>query len=217
MKTGFFDATPLGLHLAISNCNATAAMAMASHFIGRLKNEGSSDGNPLSTKAKRGCVVFTSSPAGFMPAPFSCMYGATKAYLTEFATSIAPECAPLGIDVSVVHPSPVASRFYDQVKHSIDLLEMFKATGTTPDTLAQIMLAGVGRRVVIEQGYYPASVRMFLRILDPVFFAELMACISSYLPDYARMRAAEAEALAGGATASKGQKGGRARAGSRSS
>lgn len=113
MKTGFFDATPMGLHLAISNCNATAAMAMASHFIGRLKNEGSRDGNPLSTDGKRGCVVFTSSPAGFMPAPFSCMYGATKAYLTEFATSIAPECAPIGIDVSVVHPSPVASRFYD--------------------------------------------------------------------------------------------------------
>lgn len=98
---------------------------------------------------------------------------------------------------------------------------MFKATGTTPDTLARVMLAGVGRRVVIEQGYYPASVRLFLKVLDPVFFAELMASISSYLPDYARMREAEAKKLAdegaAGGVTSKGSGKGRGRSGSRTS
>jgi len=77
---------------------------------------------------------------------------------------------------------------------------MFKATGTTPETLANCMLAGVGRRVVIEQGYYPATVRMFLKIMDSVFFAELMANISSLLPDYQRMREEEAKKLESGSS-----------------
>lgn len=100
------------------HCNATSATRIAHHFIREMKS-----------KNLRGCVCFTSSPAGLMPTPFSAMYGATKAYLTELAQSIAPEVKGLGINVSVCHPSPVKSRFYDKT-HSIDMLEMFKKTGT---------------------------------------------------------------------------------------
>lgn len=99
------------------HCNATSATRIAHHFIRKMK-----------LANLPGCVCFTSSPAGFMPTPFSAMYGATKAYLTELAQSIAPEAKGLGIDVAVCHPSPVKSKFYDGT-HSIDMLEMFKNTG----------------------------------------------------------------------------------------
>ena len=113
IKTGFFDSTTLGAscslagirgtaalpcrgvtlvlllvtvcadaQLANLHCNATSSVAVAHHFIRRLRKE---EGKP------RGCVVFTSSPAMLMPCPFSCMYGATKAFITSLATSMSAE------------------------------------------------------------------------------------------------------------------------------
>lgn len=45
-----------------------------------------------------------------MPSPFAVSYAATKAMLSMFAISLAPEVKWMGIDVLAVHPSPVASR-----------------------------------------------------------------------------------------------------------
>ena len=139
IKTGFFADSDVEGQLANYHCNATASVHLAHHYISRMRASG-----------KRGCVVFTSSPAALMPCPFSAMYvsfqtgfpwfqkiycpasvatterkllhflrnrryGATKAFLTEFAVSIAPELKNEGIDISVVHPSPVDSMFYQKV------------------------------------------------------------------------------------------------------
>ena len=175
--TGFFDSTPLAAQLANARCNAIAAMALAHDIVARLQ------------KAKaRGCIVFTSSPAGFMPAPFSAMYAATKSFLTAFATSLAPEVAAEGIDVSVVHPSPVASRFYEGA-HDIDILKMFKATGVSPDVLAKCMIAGAGRAVVIDQGYYTVATRVLLKIIDVTALASIITAMAPTLPDFVKMRA----------------------------
>ena len=51
----------------IQKGNATAAVNISHHFSSKL----------VSAK-KKGCIVFTSSVAGFIPTPFSGMYGATK-------------------------------------------------------------------------------------------------------------------------------------------
>jgi len=63
LVTGFFDQAPLGKLLANVECNATAAVNITHHFVSKL----------VSAK-KKGCVVFTSSVAGFIPTPFSGMY-----------------------------------------------------------------------------------------------------------------------------------------------
>lgn len=94
--TGLFADSPLGRQMANYHCNATAPVVITHHFVNRL----------LDAKA-RGAVCFTSSPAGLMPTPLTCMYASTKAFLTTFATSIGPELRSDGIDVLVVHPSPV--------------------------------------------------------------------------------------------------------------
>ena len=41
------------------------------------------------------------------------MYASTKAFMTMFATSLAAEVRSLGVDVVVVHPSPMATNFFD--------------------------------------------------------------------------------------------------------
>jgi short-subunit dehydrogenase len=53
--------------------NATAAVNISHHFVSKL----------VSSK-KKGCVVFTSSVAGFIPTPFSGMYGTLFTVLTFF-------------------------------------------------------------------------------------------------------------------------------------
>ena len=150
IKTGFFCDHPVEVQLANHTCNATAAVEITHHFVSIMLK-----------KKLRGCVGFTSSPAGFTPCPFSVMYGATKAYLTEFAASLAPELKPDGIDVCVVHPSPVASRFYEGT-HSIGILLFFKGTATGPDRIANALFASMGRTVIRDQGYYPPMTKLLL-------------------------------------------------------
>ena len=60
-----------------------------------------------------------------MPSPFTVLYAATKSFISSFAASLAAEVKHHGIDVTVIHPSPVATRFYDNQKQ-IDLLDFFK-------------------------------------------------------------------------------------------
>jgi short-subunit dehydrogenase len=86
-------------------CNATASFAIAHHFL-----------QILVSKQLRGCIVFTSSVAGFIPTPFAASYAATKAFVSQLACSLHIEVKSLGIDVCAVHPSPVASNFYEKVR-----------------------------------------------------------------------------------------------------
>lgn len=95
--------------LANVECNATASFAIAHHFLQRL----------VSNKQK-GCIVFTSSVAGFIPTPFAASYAATKAFVSQLACSLHIEVQSLGIDVCAVHPSPVNSNFYEKVRELIE-------------------------------------------------------------------------------------------------
>jgi short-subunit dehydrogenase len=100
--------------MANLECNAVSAVQITHVFVTRML-----------AKKLRGCVVFTSSAAACQPCPFSCMYGATKAFVSSFGASLAVEVKTRGIDVTVVHPSPVASRFYDNA-HALDSIAFFK-------------------------------------------------------------------------------------------
>lgn len=165
--------------MANYNCNATSAMALAHFFVQHMK------------QAKLpGLIMFTSSPASLMPSPSCALYGSTKAFLTEFAMSLAPEVASMNIDVSVMNPSPVATNFYNGA-HDIDMLKFFKSTATTPDIIADAMLAGAGRLVVVEQGYYSAVVRVLLKIADIVFIAQMTKLSAPTMSDFINLRATQ--------------------------
>lgn len=105
--TGFVDQTPLPKLLSNVECNSTASFAIAHHFLQKLV-----------TNKQKGCIVFTSSVAGFIPTPFAASYAATKAFVSQLACSLHIEVQSLGIDVCAVHPSPVASNFYEKVSYS---------------------------------------------------------------------------------------------------
>lgn len=180
IKTGFFCDVSLEGQLANHTCNATAALEITHHFVGLMQR-----------KKLPGCVGYTSSPAGLTPCPFSVIYGATKAYLTEFAASLAPELKADKIDVCVVHPSPVASRFYEGT-HSIGVLEFFRSTATGPETIANCLFASMGRTVIRDQGYYPTVVKLILKMFDFNLFTDLVTATAKFMPEFKTLRGVQA-------------------------
>lgn len=116
-------------------------------------------------KQLRGCVVFTSSAAACQPGPFSSMYGATKAFLSSFGASVAVELRSRGVDVCVVHPSPVASRFYENA-HKLDAIAFFNQFNVQPDALPDLIFASVGRCVWRDIGGVAVAFRLLMKLID---------------------------------------------------
>ena len=146
---GIFHRLPLAKQLVNMNCNATAAVCITHHFLRSIlamdkvvssSSTAAARGSTATTTAagtgtaagtaqsgKRGLITFTSSSAGFLPTPIASLYGATKTFLTSFACAVATEVQEDGVDVLVVHPSPIASRFYEGAQ-GIGLLTAFQRT-----------------------------------------------------------------------------------------
>jgi short-subunit dehydrogenase len=176
VATGLFADSPLGRQMANYDCNATASVKITHHFLNQM----------LDSKQK-GCVCFTSSPAGLMPTPTTVMYGATKAFLTSFGSSLAGEVHSAGIDVLVVHPSPVDTGFYAGNKHDLGAMKMFQKTATPPTNIADCFFRSVGRVVIHEQGYFSLCFKMLLKFIEPDFLAIIIAKTTAMNGDFKKV------------------------------
>ncbi|KAL7495588.1 hypothetical protein ACHAWT_009583 [Skeletonema menzelii] len=171
--TGFVDQTPLGKLLANVECNATASFAIAHHFLAKLV-----------ANKQRGCIVFTSSVAGFIPTPFAANYAATKAFVSQLACSLHIEVQSLGIDVCAVHPSPVASNFYEKVDHKIELMEQAQKSAVGPELLPNEILRSIGCCALRDLGGMAWGTRIGTFFIPYNFFTEMFTAASTLLPDY---------------------------------
>lgn len=80
IQTGFFVKTTLEKNYANLECNVGHVVGLSHMLINQLQDAG-----------RPGCLVFTSSAAAVMPAPFASLYNSTKAFLSAFGSSIAAE------------------------------------------------------------------------------------------------------------------------------
>ncbi|QDZ22034.1 short chain dehydrogenase [Chloropicon primus] len=174
MLTGFFIDSTLDRQLANIECNAISSVSVTHHFVKRMVSED-----------KRGCVVYTSSAAACMPSPFTALYSATKSFISAFAAGLAAEVKSKGVDVCVVHPSPVATRFYDKA-HKMDMLDFFKNFACDPDTLPEQILKAIGRTVWVDIGTTAIFFRMMMKIMDYNFLSTLLSNIAHMMPDFKR-------------------------------
>jgi short-subunit dehydrogenase len=55
---------------------------------------------------RKGCIVYTSSVAGFIPTPFAAMYAATKSFISQMASCLHIEVQSLGIELMFVQCIP---------------------------------------------------------------------------------------------------------------
>lgn len=78
---------------------------------------------PLLRQHGKGRIVFTSSVAGRMAAPFIGPYAASKHALNGMAESLRRELKPWGIGVSVLAPATVATPIWDKAGDDIDDVE----------------------------------------------------------------------------------------------
>eukprot|EP00009_Paramoeba_aestuarina_P007547 CAMPEP_0201523154 /NCGR_PEP_ID=MMETSP0161_2-20130828/18784_1 /ASSEMBLY_ACC=CAM_ASM_000251 /TAXON_ID=180227 /ORGANISM="Neoparamoeba aestuarina, Strain SoJaBio B1-5/56/2" /LENGTH=322 /DNA_ID=CAMNT_0047922163 /DNA_START=51 /DNA_END=1019 /DNA_ORIENTATION=- len=172
---GFFADTPIERQMKNLTVNAISPVPITHHFVTKMIQ-----------KKLKGCVVFTSSPAGGIPCPFSVMYGTSKAFITEFATSLAGELYHDGIDVLAAHPSPVDTRFYNAPSASkSSSVALFRKTAAPPTVICDYMFATVGRFTsVVDQGYYCFTQKMILKILDWNFFASMLMIFSKSTDEY---------------------------------
>lgn len=177
VSTGLFADSSLAAQMANYECNAISPVQITHHFL-----------NKMLDKKIKGCVCFTSSPAGLIPNPMTTMYGATKAFLTEFSLSIGAEVKSDGIDVLVVHPSPVNTAFYSGNTHNIGAMKMFQKTATTPDSIARCFFVSVGKSMIHEQGYFCLFTRLILKVLDVCLLANIIGFFTAGQADYKKSK-----------------------------
>ena len=60
----------------------------------------------------QGRVLYTSSIAGDMPAPFLAVYGASKAFDLSFAEAVRNELRDTGVSITVLQPGPTDTNFF---------------------------------------------------------------------------------------------------------
>ncbi|ORZ21202.1 hypothetical protein BCR42DRAFT_488309 [Absidia repens] len=177
ITTGAFADIALGRNMANYNTNVTACLQITHHFLNRL----------LDRKLK-GLVTFTSSSAGFIPNPMSSLYASTKIFLTTFAASLAAEYAEDGIDVLVVHPSPINSNFYSNAGKMSALLSAQKLS-SSPSVIADTICCNAGKVVVSDQGIITVVMKIITtKVLDWNVFTEIMKLALRYTGDYKAMK-----------------------------
>jgi short-subunit dehydrogenase len=59
-----------------------------------------------------GRILFTASIAGTMPTPLEAVYGASKAFILEFAQSLRYELKDTGVTVTALKPGPTDTNFF---------------------------------------------------------------------------------------------------------
>ena len=161
------------------NCNASSSVAITHHFLNRLQSS-----------KRRGLIAFTSSAGAYFPGPTAAMYAATKAFLTSFAISIAGELRDVGIDVVVVHPSPVQSNFYRGAAGQMASLQQAQKAAVSPFVIADCILAAAGRLVVWDQGSTCAVFRLVMKTFDFAFSNEVTSRLACHFnPDHKTLAA----------------------------
>ncbi|KEG12099.1 putative short-chain dehydrogenase [Trypanosoma grayi] len=179
ISTGLFAETGIERLRANMECNAGCAVPITHHFLRKMME-----------RRRRGLVTFTSSSAGYLPGPTATLYSPTKAFLTNFATTLAAEVHDAGIDVVVMHPSPVNTNFYKNQGPALDSLKSAQKVACLPMNIADQIFAAAGRITVWDQGLTSALFRVVNKIIDFQFLSELIVRFAWLNGDHKKLVAA---------------------------
>eukprot|EP01156_Anaeramoeba_ignava_P021282 Anaeramoba_ignava/c18639_g1_i1.p1 GENE.c18639_g1_i1~~c18639_g1_i1.p1 ORF type:complete len:259 (+),score=54.83 c18639_g1_i1:2-778(+) len=124
----------------------------------------------IQSKSK-GAICFTTSMASFFPIPYCSIYDGAKAYLRLFATTLAIELKPHGIDIHMVNPGPIRNTdFYRRsgVKQQNRIAKFFYSTVISQDykEVAKVYFNSIGGPfMVVESGYFAIVCRLLENLL----------------------------------------------------
>jgi len=137
---------------------------------------------------KKGCIVYTSSNAGFWPSPTSSLYGASKAAMIQLASSLAVEGDEYGVDVLAIVAGPMQTRFVDNLEgKKLDALKTFMKIASTPESVASVLLSSIGRLAIRDHSMLTIVLRNVFKILDVNFFVRLAILGQPYTSDWKKL------------------------------
>lgn len=177
ISTGLFADTDLERLRCNLECNAGCAVPITHHFLRKM----------IARKAK-GLITFTSSASCYLPGPTATLYSPSKAFLTNFATTIAAENHDVGIDVVVIHPSPVNTNFYKNEGPALSSLKTAQKAAASPMNIADQIFASAGRLTVWDQGTTCAAFRVVNKIIDFQIFTEIITRFAFLNGDHGRLK-----------------------------
>lgn len=90
--------------LRLIDLNVTSVVRLAKHAVRDMVSRGS------------GRILFTSSIAAEMPAPFLAVYGASKAFVQSFAEALHYELKDTGVTVTALQPGPTDTNFFERAE-----------------------------------------------------------------------------------------------------
>lgn len=94
------------------------------------------------------------------------------------------EVASLGIDVVAVHPSPVASNFYNDLDHKVDMIEAAAKNAVPPSDLPDDIFRSIGGAALRDLGGMAWGTRMGTFWLPYNFFSRAFATFAPLMPDW---------------------------------
>jgi short-subunit dehydrogenase len=97
---------------------------------------------PALVEQKSGGIINVSSTASFQPLPYTCVYAATKAFVTSFSTALAEELRPYGVRVVTLCPGTTRTRFFEAGGYAP---LRFRAGFQAPDKVAEAGLRALDR------------------------------------------------------------------------
>jgi short-subunit dehydrogenase len=97
---GPFVETDLHAELNLINLNVISTVHLAKHVLKQMVARG------------EGRILFTSSIAAEMPAPFEAVYGASKAFVQSFSEALRNEVKDTNVVITALQPGPTDTNFF---------------------------------------------------------------------------------------------------------
>jgi short-subunit dehydrogenase len=120
----------------------------------------------------RGGILNVSSIAGYLPAPGSATYAATKAFVTSFSEALAAEVSDRGVRVTALCPGLTRTEFHQRASYDASGFPDF--TFQTADDVAIAGLDGVDRgRIAVIPGTHNRAVVAGARLIPGRLLARL--------------------------------------------
>ena len=157
---GGFTETKLEDELKLIQLNVTSAVHLAKRVARDMVKRGG------------GRILFTSSIAAIMPAPFEAVYGASKAFLLSFSEALRNELADAGVSVTALLPGPTETNFFHRAG-----MDDTRVGQQKKDDPAQVARQGFEAMMAGEQKVIAGSLK-----------TKLQAAVAQVLPDEGKVR-----------------------------
>ncbi|GLR73092.1 SDR family NAD(P)-dependent oxidoreductase [Agaribacter marinus] len=156
---GAFLKQSLEKRQSVIDLNIKAPIALTHHFADKM------------VERKRGGIIFVSSVAAHMGAPYIASYAATKSYLLSFGTALGCELDKHNVDVTTILPGPTRTEMMEM--EGVDTSKM-PDMFMEPSSVVNVGLNALGKKTFVTPG---AMNRMMGFMMSRIFskhFAQKM-------------------------------------------